>query len=303
MPRRFCLFLLHTCCWLSLICVTSGFPSLAQEGIEDGFEAGIEDEPPRVLFITQSKGFVHSTVKRANGERAIAELALMQLAKDSGEFSVEFTQDVKADFTKERLEEFDIVAFYTSGDLPISESEFMYFLNEWLPQKGHGVLGFHSATDTFKNFEPYWDLMGGTFAGHPWGAGSTVTMRVHDLEHPAMKPFGQATFEFQDEIYQYDHWQPKKVHVLMSLDMQGTAIKRPYHVPVAWCKKIGDGKLFYNNMGHREDTWRNQPFLDSILGAIRWIDGQVEGDARPNPKVSAEQHEKSIEAAKVSAPS
>lgn len=252
-----------------------------------------EEPVPRVMFLTQSKGFVHNPVKRQGATRSGAELAMMQLAKDSGEFTVVCTQRAEVDFTKERLQDFDIVALYTSGDLPIPEEEFSYFLNEWLPQEGHGVIGFHSSTDTLKKFEPYWDLIGGTFAGHPWGAGSTVVMKVHDTDHPGMRPFTQR-FEFQDEIYQYDHWQPEKVHLLMSLDMEHTKLKRPYHVPVAWCKQIGKGKLFYNNMGHRDSTWNDQRFLDSIVGAVRWIAGKEDGDATPNPEVSAAQHADSI---------
>ena len=85
-------------------------------------------------------------------------------------------------------------------------------------------------------------------------------------------------------------FQPEKVHLLMSLDMEQTEKKRPYHVPVAWCKEIGDGKMLYNNMGHREDTWQNERFLESIRMAIRWIDGKEEGNAKPNPEVSAAHH-------------
>ncbi|MEM7479465.1 MAG: ThuA domain-containing protein [Planctomycetota bacterium] len=254
-----------------------------------GSSVQAQDEKPRMLFVTQSKGFVHNPVRRKGPERSGAELAMMQLAKDSGEFTVVCTQNVEADFTKENLENFDIVAFYTTGKLPISPETFDYFLKEWLTQKGNGMLGFHSATDTFKDFEPYWDLIGGTFNGHPWGAGSTVTMQVHDLEHPGMKPFGSEQFEWTDEIYQYRNWQPEKVHVLMSLDMENSKLKRPYHVPVAWCKQIGEGKLFYNNMGHRDDTWTKEPFLNSIVGAVRWIAGEEKGDAIPNPEVSAAQ--------------
>lgn len=252
-----------------------------------------EDELPRILFVTQSEGFVHNPVKRGSGERSSAELAMMQLAKDSGAFSVVCTQNAAADFTRENLQNFDIVAFYTSGDLPITEADFDYFLREWLPQKGKGVLGFHSATDTFREFEPYWDLMGGTFESHPWTQEANVTMQVHDPEHPTMKPFEKSQFAFQDEIYQYRHWQPEKVRVLMSLDMEHTELKRPYHVPVAWCKQVGQGRLFYNNMGHRSETWQDPRFLQSILNAVRWIDGQLEGEAEPNPDVSQAQHQAS----------
>ena len=244
-------------------------------------------DKPRVLFLTQSKGFMHGSVRRPEGQRSPAELAMMQLAKDTSEFSVVCTQNAEADITKENLQKFDIVAFYTTGKLPISDDNLKYFLGEWLHQKGHGFMGFHSATDTFKDYEPYWDMVGGSFSGHPWGSNTTVIMKVHDLTHPTMKPFGGYSFQFKDEIYQYKNWQPEKVHLLMSLDMSETNLKRPYHVPVAWCKEIGDGKMFYNNMGHREDTWQNERFLESITMAVRWISGKEEGNGKPNPEVSA----------------
>ena len=47
------------------------------------------------------------------------------------------------DFTKENLQNYDIVLFYTTGDeqLPIAEDALEYFLNDWLKQKGHGFIG------------------------------------------------------------------------------------------------------------------------------------------------------------------
>lgn len=251
-------------------------------------------ERPRVLFLTQSEGFVHNPVKRGEGHRSSAELAMMQLAKSSGEFTVYCSQNAEADITRNNLEKFDVVAFYTTGVLPIGDDELEHLLGEWLHTKGHGFIGFHSATDTYKKHEPYWDMIGGIFNGHPWGQDSKVTITVHDQKHPTMKPFGER-FEFQDEIYQYEHWQPEKVHVLMSLDMQRTEKKRPYHVPVAWCKQVGDGKMFYTNLGHREETWQDERFLDSIVAAVRWITGEEQGDATPNPEVSAQQHKLSRE--------
>ena len=256
--------------------------------------SGLHAAKPKILMVTQSEGFRHQPVKRERGELASSELAMRQLAKRSGEFVVHFTQDVAAEFTREKLQDYQIVIFYTSGDLPIGDEHLDYFLGDWLHQAGHGLIGFHSATDTYKNHQPYWDLIGGTFAGHPWGQNSRVTIAVHDVDHPAVKPF-DAEFEFQDEIYQYDHWQPEKVRVLMSLDMGKTELKRPYHVPVAWAKQVGDGRLFYSNLGHRPQTWENETFMKSVLGAIRWVSGAEDGDASPNPAVSAAQHRRSEE--------
>ena len=255
-------------------------------------------EKPRMLMVTQSAGFRHGPVKR-EGDQLIspAEKAMKKIAARTGLFDVDFTQDVATHLTRENLQKYDLVAFYTSGDLPVAAEDLKYLLENWVRQPGHGFLGFHSASDTYKNHEPYWDFIGGTFAGHPWGANTKVTITVHDTSHPAMKPFGDEIV-LQEEIYQYVNWQPGKVRVLMSLDMAKTDKKMPYHVPVAWVKQVGEGRMYYNNLGHRNDTWENEQFLKSIEGAIRWIQGTDPGESTPNPEVSQEQHELSIAAAK-----
>ena len=181
----------------------------------------------RVLFLTQSKGFKHGSVNRDNQDGtkkdlAASEVAMKQLGQQSGLFEVDCTQDAAADFTKENLQKYDIVMFYTTGDLDIKDSDRDYFINEWLKQKGHGWIGFHSAADTYRTENPkdkwYWDLCGGTFKGHPWNAGELVTISVHDTKHPAMKAFGDE-FQIKDEIYWYTHWVPENVRVLMSLNI------------------------------------------------------------------------------------
>jgi len=253
------------------------------------------DEAPkkkaRMLMLTQSAGFRHGSVTRQQGTLSPAEIAVTQLGQQSGLFTVHCTQDAAADFTKENLQNYDIVFFYTTGNLPIDEATLDYFFNDWLKQKGHGFVGAHSATDTYGNFKPYWDMVGGTFNGHPWGAGTTVTITVHDTKHPGSKPWG-SEFRIRDEIYQYKNWQPEKVRVLMSLNMAKTEPKRPYHVPVSWVKKYGEGKVFYTNLGHNPETWANPTFIASLEGGIRWIMGLEEGDATPNPELSAAQDAK-----------
>ena len=246
----------------------------------------------RVLMMTESKGFRHGSVNRGKKDLAPAEIAMTQLGQQTRLFSIDCSQNFAADFTAQNLKNYDIVMFYTTGVLPISDETRDYFVNDWLKQKGHGFIGFHSATDTYRTKDPkhkwYQDLIGGTFNGHPWNAGNTVTISVHDETHPAMKPFG-SEFQFRDEIYQYVNWAPKNVHVLMSLNMEKCNPKRPYHVPVAWCKNWGDGKVYYTNLGHNNQTWTNKDFLKSTEGAVRWVLNLEEGNAEPNPQVSEAQ--------------
>lgn len=245
------------------------------------------DKPAKALFLTQSAGFKHGSVNRPEGKLSPAEIAMIQFGKDTGLIEVDCTQDAAADFTKENLAKYDVVMFYTTLDLPISEDAKNYFYKEWLPKKGHAFVGFHSATDTFHNDKRYWDMIGGTFNGHPWNSGDTVTIAVHDAKHPAMQPFGES-FEFNDEIYQYKNWEPKNVRVLMSLDMSKTKTKKPYLVPVSWVRDFGEGRVFYTNLGHNEKTWTDKKFLAHVEGGLKWALRQVEGDATPNPELQAE---------------
>jgi type 1 glutamine amidotransferase len=255
------------------------------------------DKPSRILFVTQSAGFKHGSVTRPEGKLAPSEVALTQLGQQSGKFEVDCTQDVAADFTKENLQNYDIVAFYTTGDLPIAEADKDYFFKEWLPKKGHGVLGFHSAADTFHEYEPYWDMIGGTFISHPWNSRNTVTFTNHEPDNPLVKSFGPE-FVIQDEIYMYRHKQPEKFRVLMSLDYSKSPTNNEvptefgYHVPLCWIRQVGEGKVYFNNLGHNEVSWTNQAYLDSIASAIEWIKGVVEVDATPNPEISAAEEEK-----------
>ena len=277
----------------------------------------------RILMLTQSKGFKHGSVNRDNKdgtkkELSASEVAMTQLGQQSGLFDITCTQDAAADFTKENLKKYDIVMFYTTGELEIQDADRDYFMNEWLKQKGHGWIGFHSAADTFRTNNPahkwYWDLAGGTFKGHPWNAGELVTISVHDTKHSTMTAFGDE-FQIKDEIYWYDHWVPENVHVLMSLNIAKCPTKgakkkvkvedkeveviEAEHVPVAWCRAWGNGKIFFNNLGHNETTWADKRFLDSTTAAIRWIRGEVPGDTTPNPEVSKAQQAKALQDAGV----
>jgi uncharacterized protein len=255
-----------------------------------------------VLFVTQSFGFKHSVVDRKNGDLSTAERAVVEWGDSSHLYHADCTQDVAADLTKENLQKYDIVMFYTTGPRskwPVDDATLDYLCNDWAKQKGHGFIGIHSATDTLADYAPYREMVGGAFNDHPWTAKSDVTVVVDDPENPITKSWGKE-FTITDEIYQFKNWQPDKEHVLMSLDIGRSKfdaevqkrIKQPYHIPIAWCKDYGDGKVFYISLGHNEAVWADPRYRDSILGGIKWILGQSPGNAAPNPDVSATELEK-----------
>ncbi len=255
------------------------------------------ERPLRILLVTQSGGFQHPTIKRKDNALSHTERIMTELGIKSHLFRLDCTKDVENDFKPELIKNYDIVMFYTTGKmndkksrLPIPKATMEWLIDTYIAEQGHGFLGVHSATDTFADYEPYWDMIGGSFNGHPWGANSTVTIKVHDPSHPASEPWGEGV-TLQDEIYQFSHWQPEKVRVLMSLDMEQTELKKPYHVPVLWVKDYGKGRVMHMSLGHREDVWENPTYQQSLLGGIRWLSGQVDADATPNPEVDKRENE------------
>jgi type 1 glutamine amidotransferase len=259
-----------------------------------GFTLKAEDAKKKykVLFVTQSKGFMHGSVNRNKLPLAPAEVALQQIGQNSGLFEVECTQDASI-LTADKLKELDVVFFYTTGQLPITEENFTAFL-EWL-KAGHAFCGAHSATDTYGNFKPYYELINGTFNGHPWGSGTKITVTNHEPEHPAVKMY-PAEFQWVDEIYQYKNYDPKAVRVLLSLNMEKTNPKMPYHVPISWVREYGQGRVFYTNLGHNEKTWADSKFQEHILMGIRWALKLEQGNATPNPDVQEAEANKAASA-------
>ncbi|HEX3999120.1 MAG TPA: ThuA domain-containing protein [Pirellulales bacterium] len=250
----------------------------------------------RILMVTQSAGYRHSSVTRHDDKLSVAERTVTDLGISSNLFRVDCTQDAAKEMTPKKLANYDIVFFYTTGDLKIPKENLDYFLNDWLKQRGHGFIGTHSASDTYHNYRPYLEMLGGEFQEHPWGNGSKVWIKVHDKNFPAMKPWGDE-FEIADEIYHFKNFEADKVHVLMSMDMAKTSKKKPYHEPIAWCRDWGKGKVFYISLGHDEKVWANPKYQECLLGAIKWELNLEPGDATPNPELSKAEDEKAKAAA------
>jgi choline-sulfatase len=201
-------------------------------------------------------------------------------------------------FAPEALAAFDGVIFAsTTGNLPLPDVE--GFLG-WI-KAGKAFIGFHAASDTLKASDAYVEMIGGHFAGHPWNAGGEHGFVVHDTRHPAAAMFPER-FRWQDEIYQYDpRYRPENLRVLLSIDMAASTPKEPWHVPVAWVREYGQGRVFYSNFGHNEATWGEPMFRKHFQQGIAWALGRVAATAVPNPEAQAAEYVRSVVAAAAAA--
>jgi type 1 glutamine amidotransferase len=231
-------------------------------------------QPKRVLYVTHSAGFVHGSI-------AVSHRVLADLARTNGRFEVVSTEDLSF-FDADRLNQFDAVFFFTSGELPLTDTQKRNLLEFVRGGKGFG--GAHSATDTLYRWPEYGDLIGGYFDGHPWT--QEVGIDVEDPDHPATRPLG-SSFRLLEEIYQFRSWSRDSVRVLMTLDTRTVDLKlqgvnrTDGDFALAWCRPYGNGRVFYTALGHFDETWLDVRFQKMLEGALLWLVGGASGDARP----------------------
>ncbi len=234
----------------------------------------------KVLVFYPCGGFIHSSIPHANH-------ALTKLGEHTGAFAVDLTDSYDV-FSNENLAKYDGIILNNTTMMqfptPAHQNAFLDFV-----AGGKGLAGIHAASDNFRRDPEARAIVGGQFNGHPWGAGGTWAFKVDDPEHVLNKAFGGKGFWHQDEIYQYD---PESyvgtgvLRILLSLDMSKEKVSSrikdgPREVPVSWLRKAGDGRVFYTNLGHREETFRNPVMLQHMLDGIQYALGDLEADATP----------------------
>ncbi len=237
--------------------------AFAGSGLSTG-RAFVSRAKHKVLYLTHSAGFKHDVLP-------LSEQILAQIGERSGEFEVTATGDCSV-LSREGLKPYDVVVFYTTGELPISDEQKAAFLN--FIKSGKGFIGIHSATDTFYKWPEYGEMIGGYFDQHPWH--QEVTIKVEDRKHPSTSHLGES-FKITDEIYQFKDFSRSRVHVLLSLDPDSVDLnaknvhRTDKDFATAWCRDYGRGRVFYTALGHRPEVWQDERFQKHLLGALRWV--------------------------------
>ncbi|NDC53079.1 MAG: ThuA domain-containing protein [Planctomycetia bacterium] len=294
---------------LLVVTVTTGFrhasiataePVLEELGRERGlFHADFLRMPPGRPTAPRAPQRKKDTSDEAwAAEQAAFKAAQEKFKQDDAPWQQGLKEQFATAFAPEALATFDGVVFAsTTGDLPIPDLP--AFL-EWI-KSGKAFIGFHAATDTLKSSDAYCEMVGGAFAGHPWTAGGEHGFVVHEPGHPVVAMFPER-FRWKDEIYQYDpRYKPENLRVLLSLDMAASTPQEPWHVPVAWVRDYGKGRVFATNFGHNDATWNDPVFKKHAAAGIAWALGRMAAPAAPNPEVQAAEYLRSVVAAAAAA--
>ena len=293
-----------TCCLpLSILAAVIGITVSQSQDKDEAKTAKIAESLPaeapakpkekrKVLVFSKTAGFRHGSIPTGIE-------AMQMLGAKTGAFEVTATED-EAAFEPGNLKQYHAVLMLnTTGEvfkpkeMPEDEEGKKAALDreEHLKKSlldfvrgGGGLAGIHSATDTYKGWKEYNDMMGGAFDGHPWH--ELVSIKNMTPAHPINAAFDGKDFEVTDEIYQFreDTASPKDRKMLLSLSADKTDLKKGKFgedglYPISWLRKYGEGRTFYCSLGHRDEIFWNPAVMKHYLAGLQFVLGDLEADA------------------------
>ncbi len=189
---------------------------------------------------------------------------LGEILTKTGDFEVTLSEDMN-ELKADNIKKYDVVLFYGSGQNfsdPAQEQGLCDFV-----RAGGAFAGIHSATDSFKKSDAYWEMVGGRFAGHGHG---TYTVYIHDKDHPITK--GLKDFEITDETYSHHYHKNLRMRSLTCMNRGNE------RQSMGWVRDYGKGRMFYTANGHGREAWTNPHWQRLVVRGIYWAAGKEPKD-------------------------
>jgi uncharacterized protein len=143
---------------------------------------------------------------------------------------------------------------------------------------------------------PWWDeAIGGYFKFH-WLYPTPITVKIDDPKSPLTAAFKGKSFNTIDEVYTFNEssFSRERVHVLTSIDYSlmsdcdkglEVAPRKDHDFALSWIQKVGEGRVFYEALGHHESIYYNNPdMLAHILAGMQYALGDLKADDSPSKK-------------------
>jgi type 1 glutamine amidotransferase len=137
--------------------------------------------------------------------------------------------------------------------------------------RGTGIAGCHGGMcDAFRENVLWQFMTGGNWVAHPGGDGVDYRVIITDPDDPLTEGIGD--FDVSSEQY-YLHVDPT-VEVLATTEFPSV---HWYHssngrvdMPVAWTKRWGLGRVYYNSLGHQANVINHGAALEMIRRGLIW---------------------------------
>ncbi|HUP39910.1 MAG TPA: ThuA domain-containing protein [Vicinamibacterales bacterium] len=241
----------------------------------------------RLLVIESLEGMSHNTIPLTN-------VMIQRMGEKTGAWTTVFSNDLN-NLRYPKIKEYDAV-FLNSivGEFlpdPSMRADLVRYVNE-----GGGMGGIHGTPWASRNWDEFAEMIGAQSAPHRIENG---VLKVYDKENPIVRPFNYEDMPFREEYYRFEdtgngrlRWDKVRVLLVVDLDEKvpsstdkpWTGYKRPDKVyPVAWIREYGKGRVFYNSMGHMNETFMKPEIVGHFLAGMQYILGDIEANATPNP--------------------
>ncbi|MBV9865153.1 MAG: ThuA domain-containing protein [Abitibacteriaceae bacterium] len=188
-------------------------------------------------------------------------------ALEESDFSVEVSDTLDA-FVQQDLTALDlIVPIWTMGQITGAQVQPVLAA----VAGGVGLAGCHGGMcDAFRENTDWQFMTGGQWVAHPGNDGVRYIVRVTQEEHPITR--GVTPFEVSSEQY-YMHVDPA-VKVLATTRFpiaDGPHLRNgEVDMPVIWTKMWGNGRVFYNSLGHRAAMMAEEPTYTIMKRGFVW---------------------------------
>jgi len=248
-----------------------------------------------VLAITSEASFrIHRTDKLGSSSpssprfdhteaRAEARIVFAELAD---EYEWDFSQSSDSEiFTNEGLRDIDVIILDNNSGVLFDESEKQAFEN-WV-RNGGGVVGIHGATHAHKGVDetnqaewPFWYAMWGVL--HKTGPKegplgrrgyADQLMMVNTADRWASDRPLKWSFERVEWYFWNYHANYSDKEIIAVADVSANQSLLPQYYPITWCQEYEGGKVWYTNMGHYAENFRQKEFIQHLLDGIRWAAG------------------------------
>ena len=141
-------------------------------------------------------------------------------------------------------------------------------------------------------FTKHDNMIGGWFKFH-WLDPQQVTVKVDDPASPLTVMFKGTPLIAHDEIYTMaaNSWSRDNVHVLTSIDYSKMSAedraleehpRADHDFGLSWIRREGQGRVFYEALGHSERIYAMRPILEHLLAGMQYALGDLKADDAPS---------------------
>ncbi len=263
------------------------------------------ERPRKLLVFSRSWGYKHTA-------RPYGDKAFEIMGRQTGAFEAVVTDDDSL-FEPEKLKAFDAVVLNNTNEEIFQPEEFAKLSQEEQAKarqrdemlknsfadfirNGGGLAVIHAGVASFAGWPEFGEIVGARFDNHPWGAGTTVVLRIEEPDHPLTAAFREPHFIVTDEIYQVTGpYSRENLRVLIGVDPVKTRItpqqKELIHradmdFGMTWIKSYGKGRVFYCALGHQHELFWNPIVLQHYLDGVQFVLGDLKADATPSAKIT-----------------